>query len=493
MTTIGTLTAALQLDTSGYRKNLADAQQTTRRAGQQASSAGAGFGTLDRNVKQSSGGFRGLTTRLGQANPALGGSIARITSMITPVGLATAGIGAMAAAIGGSVAKITSLERELRPMIARSGLSAESLQVLTKAAERLGSEDGLEGVTDSSQELQLRMSEAAAGSDSMAERFALLGLSAQDLISKSPEEAFLQTLTAIQGLNNEADRKFAADELLGGSSEKLAGIINASSADFKALTADITANADIVGGKALANAKTFDAQWKQVTAGVGKARTAIGTALLPVLVKLFDGISKIIPPIKTALVPIFNTLADVWTNAVAPALKGVLDVVKTDLLPALKDIGAVLKPVLIPALKAIGAVAKTVVAIFGTQLKAAFEVISGVIKVVAGLLTGDFSKAWEGVKTIALGVINGMTAPLRGLGTVAGTAGYCDQRGAGDGVGGGEDRRRGRCGRPSRTGLGGWGRVAGTAGTAISGALGTAWEAVKTGGGDGVDGHQGRA
>ena len=64
----------------------------------------------------------------------------------------------------------------------------------------------------------------------MAERFDLLGLSAADLISKSPEEAFLQTLTAIQGLNNEADRKFAADELMGGSSEKLAGIINASSA-----------------------------------------------------------------------------------------------------------------------------------------------------------------------------------------------------------------------------------------------------------------------
>ena len=45
-------------------------------------------------------------------------------------------------------------------MIARSGLSAESLQVLTAAANRLGSEDGLEGVTDGAQELQLRLAEA---------------------------------------------------------------------------------------------------------------------------------------------------------------------------------------------------------------------------------------------------------------------------------------------------------------------------------------------
>ena len=146
MTTIGTLTAALQLDTSGYRKNLADAQQNTVKAGQQASTAGAGFGALDKNVKKSSGGFRGLTEGLGKANPALGGSIAKITSMVTPLGLATAGVGAMAAAIGGSIVKITSLERELRPMIERSPhQSAESLQVLTEAAQRLGLRMGWRG------------------------------------------------------------------------------------------------------------------------------------------------------------------------------------------------------------------------------------------------------------------------------------------------------------------------------------------------------------
>ena len=76
--------------------------------------------------------------------------------------------------------------------------------------------------------------------------------------------------------------------------------------------------------------------------------------------------------------------------------------------------------------------------------------------------------------------VDGHQGRARGLGTCSRDGGYGDQRGAGDGVGGGEDRRRGRCGRRSRTGSGGWGRVAGTAGTAISGALGTAWEAIKT-------------
>ena len=37
------------------------------------------------------------------------------------------------------------------------------------------------------------------------------------------------------------------------------------------------------------------------------------------------------------------------------------------------------------------------------NLQGAFEMISGVIQIMAGLLTGDFSKAWEGVKTVGPG------------------------------------------------------------------------------------------
>ena len=94
-------------------------------------------------------------------------------------------------------------------------------------------------MTDSVQELQLRMSEAASGQEGMAKRFDLIGLSAEDLIDKSPEESFLAVITAIQGLDNAADRKFAADELMGGSSEKLSGIINANAEDFANLRSEI--------------------------------------------------------------------------------------------------------------------------------------------------------------------------------------------------------------------------------------------------------------
>ena len=55
------------------------------------------------------------------------------------MGLATAAAGAFAAAIIGSVTKVTALEKELRPMVERSRIGAESLQILAEAAKRAGS------------------------------------------------------------------------------------------------------------------------------------------------------------------------------------------------------------------------------------------------------------------------------------------------------------------------------------------------------------------
>ena len=170
---------------------------------------------------------------------------------------------------------------------------------------------GLEGVTDSSQELQLRMSEAVAGSDAMAERFEIIGLAAEDLIKMSPEESFLAVVTAIQSLNNEADRKFAADELMGGSSEKLSGIINASTTDFQALTKAIRENGDIIDEEALAAAKKLDDQWVIVKSTLGKVQTFIGTVLIGEIFRFTKSIKDHYNELKTGFIAGWNTALDV--------------------------------------------------------------------------------------------------------------------------------------------------------------------------------------
>ena len=66
------------------------------------------------------------------------------------------------------VKSLIDTEKELRPMVERSNIAAESLQVLAEAATRAGSEDGLEAVVDSAQELQLQLGEIALTGNSRA-------------------------------------------------------------------------------------------------------------------------------------------------------------------------------------------------------------------------------------------------------------------------------------------------------------------------------------
>ena len=209
-------------------------------------------GRVQRSFNGAGNSVKGLAGGI----PGIGGALSALTS---PAGIATAAIGLVVAGIGAAVGKVSTLEKELRPMIQRSNLSAESLQVLSKAANVLGSEDGLDGVTDSAQELQLRLAEASQDASGPAvAAFEKLGLSSADLIAASPEDSFLQVITALQGVTNASDKKFLADELLGGSSEKLSGIINTSSEEFQGLTDSIRENGDIISNEGIANANAFN-------------------------------------------------------------------------------------------------------------------------------------------------------------------------------------------------------------------------------------------
>ena len=68
-----------------------------------------------------------------------------------------------AAGIAKTIDGIVETEAALRPMVERSRIAAESLQLLSeKPPTRAGSEDGMEAIVDTAQELQLQLGELAA-------------------------------------------------------------------------------------------------------------------------------------------------------------------------------------------------------------------------------------------------------------------------------------------------------------------------------------------
>ena len=338
---------------------------------------------------------------LGQVGPSIGGMKLNFAALANPIGLATAAAGAFAAAIIGSVTKVTALEKELRPMVERSRIGAESLQILAEAANRAGSEDGLEGVTDSAQELQLQLGEIAIlGSGRAKEALEALGLSAQELNDMEPEAAWRRTVEAIQQIPDVTARAALAEEVFGGTSEKLAGIVNMTTSEFAALEQQVAATADVVSEEDLANAKELTMNMNEMKASIGKAFTTLGTAVIPIINKLFGSIKEAMPVLRETFLPVFEALKEIWID-LQPTLADLGDTLMNDVLPALQDIWKAIAPVLIPALKLL-------VNIIGTNLKTAFDVIGGVLKVVAALLRGDFAGAWRAVQETVLKVVRNM-------------------------------------------------------------------------------------
>ena len=274
MPDLGNAKLILTVSADKFKKGLSDARKQTgdfaAKSEKQVGRVRGAFGKLGGAVKGAAGQV-----------PLLGGAM---TALANPVTAIAVGVSAVVVALGKMVGRIADAEKALRPMVERSGLASDSLQLLAKAAEVAGSEDGLEGVTDSAQELQLRLAEVVQdGTGPAAEAFRKLGISAQDLIDKSPEEMLLTVVAALQNVTNEADRKFLADELLGGSSEKLAGLLNLTNEELAAQLQHLADTGDFMSRDALDAAKEYSGGMDRLKSSLSSVSTFIGTELIKTL------------------------------------------------------------------------------------------------------------------------------------------------------------------------------------------------------------------
>lgn len=134
--------------------------------------------------------------------------------------------------------------------------------------------------------------------------------------------------------------------------------------------------------------------------------------LAPVMTQLAALLAPIIEQLAAALMPVIQALGPVLS-----ALFAVLGPLITDLLaaivPAIGPIVNALSAALIPAFQLVGTTVKAlmpivvpIINIIKDTIVNAMKVIQGIINVVMGIITGNWSQAWEGIKQIGSGVWN---------------------------------------------------------------------------------------
>lgn len=132
-------------------------------------------------------------------------------------------------------------------------------------------------------------------------------------------------------------------------------------------------------------------------------------AVLPVIIQLIQTLLPIVTQIIDTVLPVFisllNTVVPIFQNIIQ-AILPVLTTLLQALVPVIQLVAEIFASVLGTALQSIAAIVTNVMQIF-----------QGLIDFITGVFTGNWSQAWEGIKSIFSGAVGGLgeiiKAPLR--------------------------------------------------------------------------------
>lgn len=336
---------------AGKAKGTLDAAAaSTKKAGDAAADAGLKFNELSGffsllpgpigNVAGRISGFASTITGVQKlvSNPAaaIKGLADTFSLLTSPIGLATAGIaafGAAAAAITKGLLDLSDRVERLGQQADKIGASFEFIQVIEEAAQRAGS--SVETVGASFRKFLPLLDDAKNGSEKAVAAFEKIGISAQELQSLSPEEAYQRVAAALVEIEDPAARAAAATDLLGRSALELIPT-------FKGIAEarqDLERYFAVLSDVDKIRLEGFDSSVEKL----GTATKGLGQSLLLPFVGLGDGIAKgsaeFVGGITSIVKPIGQILEPALTN-----LGRYFEVFLSGLGAIGRTIGAVLAP-----------------------------------------------------------------------------------------------------------------------------------------------------
>lgn len=153
-----------------------------------------------------------------------------------------------------------------------------------------------------------------------------------------------------------------------------------------------------VGGQLLAAVAPLIAQLVEQLAPV---MTQLSALLAPIIEQLGAALMPVIQalgPVLSALFAVLGPLINDLLAAIVPAIGPIVSALSAALIPAFQLVGTTVQALMPIVLPIINIIKDTIVN--------AMKVIQGIINVVMGIITGNWSQAWNGIQQIGSGVWN---------------------------------------------------------------------------------------
>lgn len=190
-------------------------------------------------------------------------------------------------------------------------------------------------------------------------------------------------------------------------------------------------------GEALAPVvRTIEEVWNNlasiVTSVIRTIEKLWKSTLEPVLASFFDYISNIARNFKVlwsdVIGPVLENIGDgfenVWENTLKPICENIIGIIGSlidivlslwndTLAPLTNWLITVLAPIVERVLNEVWEIVEAVISNIGQSINGLLEIIQGIIDFVAGVFTGDWSRAWKGVVSIFKGIWDTLAGVLK--------------------------------------------------------------------------------
>lgn len=293
------------------------AKDATRRATQQATRGIQRFGDEAQDAAaDASRGFRRFGEDVQDLEPGLDRA---------SVGIAAFGAAAVAG-LGLLINSTLESTEEIDNLSKRAGISAEQIQIWGRIAEESGAE--ADDMADAVREMQLRLAEATSlASGPAVDALNLLGLSLEDLNELPVDEQFNSIRDALSQVEDQSQRTFLAEELLGGSTERLTELIGLSADEFRN-----QAQAAAESGRVFSTSQVEAAEMTRLA--LRDAKDAIGGVVGELVIALLPAVQALAEFVRTSLVPGIQTVIEFFreNETVAKTLAIALAAIGTTIL-----------------------------------------------------------------------------------------------------------------------------------------------------------------
>lgn len=337
-------------------------------------------------------------------------------------GLSTAA-GGLLVALGGAAVNSAKYADDLNTLSAQTGISAEDLQKMQYASERVDVD--VDTIAGAMSKMRRSMTSDSAAS---AEAFARIGVSVRDSSGQLRDSStvFYEVLEGLSKVGNETERDALAMDIFGRSADDLAGIVDDGGAALMALGQEAEDMGLILDEQTLGSLNAFNDQLDklkaQATAEIVSAGASALEALSPILEVIIDAVGKILsfigdldPKLITAIATIAGIVAAISPVAsIIGAISGAIAKFLT-YLPAIKAaFAAVTAFVAANPIVLIGVAVAALVAAIITHwdkikpiLAEIWEKIKDVATKVADVIKGAIEKvkaAFQAVKDFFVGI-----------------------------------------------------------------------------------------